>query len=233
MSIRPFSAVLFDLDGTICDSAPGIVDSLRSMLDQLGIPVPSDETLLTFVGPPILDTFRNALHMDPETQARALAIYREHYLAHGAMNARVFPGIDTVLATLHEAGVPISTATSKPETPATYMLERAGLTSDIDVITGASDDEVRSDKADVVAEALRRLEARGFDISRPVLVGDRSHDVEGAAACGVPTIFAAWGYGRPDEAANAIAEVAQPRDLLPLLLPDRAAVQQAPAAARS
>ncbi|WP_066517264.1 HAD hydrolase-like protein [Curtobacterium ammoniigenes] len=222
MSTRPFTAVLFDLDGTISDSAPGIVDSLRYMLDQLELPVPPLETLLTFVGPPILETFRSALHMDPPTEARALSIYRAHYLAHGVLDSRMFPGIDTVIETLHRSGVPMSTATSKPETPATAMLERYGLTRDIDVITGASDDETRSDKADVVAEALRRLGGRGFDISRPVLIGDRSHDVTGAAANGVPTIFAAWGYGQPAEARGAIAVAAQPLDLLPMLLPDHA-----------
>ncbi len=127
-----------------------------------------------------------------------------------------------MLHTLHRAGLPISTATSKPETPATYILEHYGLTGDIDVITGASDDEVRSAKADVVAEALRRLDARGFDVSRPVLVGDRLHDVEGAAAHGVPVVFAEWGYGSPAEATGTVAQAATPLDLLPILLPDAA-----------
>ena len=74
-------------------------------------------------------------------------------------------------------------------------------------------------KADVVEEALRRLRARWYDVSRPVLVGDRLHDVEGAAAHGVPTVFAEWGYGSPAEAADTIAQAATPLDLLPILLP--------------
>ncbi|MBY0175576.1 HAD hydrolase-like protein [Curtobacterium herbarum] len=216
---RPFTAVLFDLDGTISDSAPGILESLTYTFQQVGVPVPDHETLLSFVGPPILDTFRIAMGMDDELTERTLSVYREHYLSHGALDSLMYPGIDVVLHTLHEAGVPISTATSKPETPATYILEHYGLTGDIDVITGASDDEVRSAKADVVEEALRRLRARGFDVSRPVLVGDRLHDVEGAAAHGVPTVFAEWGYGSPAEAADTIAQAATPLDLLPILLP--------------
>ncbi len=88
----------------------------------------------------------------------------------------------------------MSLATSKPETPATLMLSHFGLLDSFDVVTGASDDEVRSSKEDVVAEALRRLVALGADVSNTVHVGDRKHDVEGAAANGVPTIFSDWGY---------------------------------------
>ncbi|WP_144765139.1 HAD hydrolase-like protein [Curtobacterium sp. 9128] len=220
---RPFSAILFDLDGTISDSAPGILESLTHTFRTVGVPVPDHATLMSFVGPPILDTFRVAMGMDEAMADRTLAVYREHYLSHGALDSAMFPGIDVVLRTLHEAGLPISTATSKPETPATYILDHYGLVGDIDVITGASDDEVRSSKADVVEEALRRLDARGFDVTRPVLVGDRLHDVEGAAAHGVPVVFAEWGYGSPAEAEGTIAQAATPLDLLPILLPESAA----------
>jgi phosphoglycolate phosphatase len=215
----PFSAILFDLDGTISDSAPGILESLTHTFRKVGVPVPDRDTLMSFVGPPIMDTFTTAMGMDAEQAEHTLAVYREHYFSHGALDSEMFPGIDVVLRTLHQAGLPISTATSKPETPATYILEHYGLTGDIDIITGASDDEVRSSKADVVEEALRRLEARGFDISRPVLIGDRVHDVEGATAHGVPVVFAEWGYGSPAEAVGTIATAATPLDLLPILLP--------------
>jgi phosphoglycolate phosphatase len=219
MSTSPFSVILFDLDGTISDSAPGIIASLTTTFERIGRPVPPVADLLSFVGPPILDTFRVSLGMDEAEAEHALTVYREHYFSHGALDSAMFPGIDVVLRTLHEAGLPISTATSKPETPATYILEHYGLLGDIDIITGASDDEVRSSKADVVEEALRRLDARGFDISRPVLIGDRLHDVQGAAVHNVPVVFAEWGYGSPAESVGTIAQAATPLDLLPILLP--------------
>ena len=100
------------------------------------------------------------------------------------------------------------------------ILDHYGLTGYFDFVMGASDDEVRSAKADVVAEALRRLDAAGHDVSRPVLVGDRLHDVEGARVHGVPVVFAEWGYGSPDEAEGTVAQAATPLDLLPILLPD-------------
>ena len=216
---RPYTAILFDLDGTISDSAPGILESMTHTFRTVGVPVPDHATLMSFVGPPIMDTFRTAMGMDDAQAAHTLAVYREHYLSRGALDSTMFPGIDVVLRTLHEAGLPISTATSKPETPATVILDHYGLTGYLDFVTGASDDEVRSAKADVVAEALRRLTAAGHDTSRPVLVGDRLHDVEGARVHGVPTVFAEWGYGSPAEAEGTVAQAATPLDLLPILLP--------------
>ena len=213
-----FSCVLWDLDGTIVDSAPGIIASLAYTYQQLGLEVPPYEEMLAWVGPPIMDSFRDLAHLDAEESARALAIYREHYITHGARHSPIFPGMPAVLRAVHEAGMPTSLATSKPEVPATLILESAGLTPYIDIITGASADEVRSAKKDVVAEALLRLTARGVDITRPVLVGDRRHDVEGAAANGVPTILVEWGYGSEEEKAGTIASAETPDDLLRLLL---------------
>ena len=123
-----------------------------------------------------------------------------------------------MLEAICKRGIPVSLATSKPELPATNMLNAYGLSRYFDVITGASEDETRSAKADVVAEALRRLAAIGADVSRPVMVGDRIHDVEGAAAHNVPTIYVEWGYGSPAEQAGAIATAATPEDLRTLLL---------------
>ena len=136
----------------------------------------------------------------------------------GAYDATQYPGVGLVLRAVHESPLYMSLATSKPETPATLILEHFNLARYFDVITGASDDEVRSAKKDVVAEALVRLAALGADISRPVLVGDREHDVHGAAANGVPTIFVDWGYGSVAEQAGAVAVVETPAELQTLLL---------------
>jgi phosphoglycolate phosphatase len=214
----PFTSILFDLDGTIIDSAPGITATLAHTFETMGLPVPSADELLAYVGPPILDSFRDRAGMSLGEAAEALAIYRPRYLESGALNSTVFPGVADVLRAVHAAGVPLSLATSKPETPATLMLSHFGLIDEFDIITGASDDEVRSSKQDVVAEALVRLTAFGADLSRPVLVGDREHDIEGASANGVPTIFVDWGYGSAAEQAGSIAVARTPADLHALLL---------------
>jgi phosphoglycolate phosphatase len=216
--VPDYTCVLWDLDGTIVDSAPGIIASLAFTYEELGLEVPPADQMLVWVGPPIMDSFRDLAHLDAEESARALAIYREHYIVNGARHSPIFPGMPEVLRTVHESGMPTSLATSKPEVPATLILETAGLIRYIDIITGASADEVRSSKQDVVAEALRRLAARGVDTSHPVLVGDRIHDIEGAAANGVPTIAVTWGYGSTAEHEKASAIVETPGELLALLL---------------
>ncbi|HEY4225390.1 MAG TPA: HAD hydrolase-like protein [Pseudolysinimonas sp.] len=213
----PYTAILFDLDGTIVDSAPGITATLAYTFERLGLPVPTPAELLAWVGPPILDSFRDLAGFDVEQSQRALDIYREKYLSTGVYDAALYPGIVDVLRAIGESDLPLSLATSKPETPARAVLEHFDVADVFDELTGASDDEVRSAKKDVVEEALRRLRAGGADLSRPVLIGDRHHDVEGAAHHGVPTIFVTWGYGAPAEAAGAVAVVDRPAELLPLL----------------
>ena len=217
MTERPYTAVLFDLDGTIVDSAPGITASLAKTLAEMHEPIQTPAELLRWVGPPILDSFRDLGGFDAEESQRALDIYRRHYLAEGVFDAAVYDGVPAVLRAISESRIPLSLATSKPETPATLVLEHYDLARYFDELTGASDDEKRSHKADVIAEALRRLAANGADLSRTIMIGDRIHDVEGAAANGLPTIYVTWGYGSPAESAGAADIVDHPAQLFPLL----------------
>lgn len=214
-----WSCILFDLDGTIADSAPGITSSLSYMFEALGRPVPTPEELRSYVGPPILDAFRDLAGMTQVESTQALAIYRQHYLEHSANGSPIFDGIPKVLRSIHEARIPLSLATSKPEFPASVILDHANLTQYFRVISGSSIDEIRSAKKDVIAEALNRFRMIGADLSNPVMVGDRDYDIEGAAAHGIPTIFVEWGYGSPSEQAGAIEVVQSAKQLLPLLLP--------------
>ena len=217
--MRPYTAILLDLDGTITDSAPGITDTLAYTFAAMGLLVPDADELLRYVGPPILDSFRDRAGMSLDERMRALEIYRERYLDRGAYDAVLYPGMGELVRDIAAAGIPLSLATSKPELPATLMLEHFTIAEHFTIITGASADETRSAKADVVAEALVRLRAMDADLSRPVMIGDRVHDVEGAAAHGIPTIAVRWGYGDEAEHAHAVAvadDVAALRGMLGL-----------------
>ena len=214
----PYSCILFDLDGTIADSAPGITASLGHVFEELGLPVPSQAELREWVGPPLLDAFRDRAGMTPEESAVALSIYRDHYISRGTKSSPIFEGIPEVLRAIHDAGVPLSLATSKPEFPASVILDHGNLTQYFRVLSGASIDEIRSAKKDVISEAMTRFRMIGVDVSRPIMVGDRDYDIEGAAANGIPSIFVEWGYGSPDEAEGSLTTVAHPSELIPLLL---------------
>jgi phosphoglycolate phosphatase len=214
---RTWSTVLFDLDGTIVDSAADITASLAHMFTELGLDVPSDEVLRSYVGPPLLDSLRLTAGFDDAEAWEALNIYRDHYGEH-VLRSPVFPGVTGVLQRVHAAGIPIALATSKPESMARVVLDHADLSQYFTVITGASDDEELSTKADVVAEALRRLQAKGIDTTDAVMVGDRGYDTLGAAANGVPTIMVEWGYGSPAEAGDTLAVVHSTDQLRSLLV---------------
>jgi phosphoglycolate phosphatase len=208
-----YSVVLVDLDGTIVDSAPGITATLSYTLERIGMPVPPPAQLLEFVGPPILDGFRDLAGLDPEQSATALGIYRTEYQETGAFDASPYPGVREALEAIRDTGLPLAVATSKPELQAKRILAHFGFDGLFVVIAGASEDEKRSEKADVIAWALRQLREAHVDPSRPVMIGDRIHDVEGAAEHGIPTVFVRWGYGSPAESAGAFAIAEQPSDL--------------------
>lgn len=200
-----WTCVLFDLDGTIADSAKGITAAFAATLAELGVDVPPLEELRTWVGPPPAETFRTRLGLPAAAAEEARRRYRSHYERIGNADVRAFPAITHVLEALSRAAIPIAVATSKPEHTAVEVLERLGVRRYFCVVSGASRDETISDKAAIVGEALRRLHENGVDTSNPVMVGDRVHDLVGAAKHGVPTVLVRWGYGEDWEHTDAIA----------------------------
>lgn len=193
----PPQLVIFDLDGTLTDSAEGIVASFLHALGHIGAPVPEGDLVARIVGPPMDDTFRAMLDEDAE---QAIAAFRAEYGSRGwAMNT-LFDGIEQLLADLRGAGVRLAVATSKLEQTARRILAHFGLDGYFEVIAGASPDGSRKTKEEVLAHALAALRPLP---ERVLMVGDRSHDVHGAAAHGIDTVVVGWGYGRADFADGA------------------------------
>ncbi|MGN6743025.1 MAG: HAD hydrolase-like protein, partial [Amnibacterium sp.] len=213
-TLEPYTVALVDLDGTIMDSAPGITATLTRTLERMGLPVPPPSRLVEFVGPPILDGLRDLAGLDPEQSQRALELYRDEYRRTGDFDARPYPGMREALEAVRDAGPTLAVATSKPESQAKRILAHFGFDDLFAVIAGASEDEVRSEKADVITWALQLLRGAGVDIDRPVMIGDRIHDVEGAARPAIPCVFVVGGYGDPAAAGGAIAVAETPVDLV-------------------
>jgi phosphoglycolate phosphatase len=210
--------VLFDLDGTLTDSAPGITNSLRRTFEAIGRPVHSEDELMAYVGPPLVDALRAHEGFTLAEAEHALEVYRGFAVESDLIDNAVFPGVVGLLRALKADGIPVATATSKPTSRAERILEHFGLREYFTFVGGASDDETRSSKADVIAYTLAELEKLGVDTSRPVLVGDRFYDVEGGNANDVPVIMVEWGYGSPAEAKGAMAVVHSVDQLRSLLL---------------
>ncbi|WP_046319395.1 HAD-IA family hydrolase [Mycobacterium sp. UM_Kg1] len=185
--------VIFDLDGTLTDSAAGIVASFRHALDRIGAPQPEGDLAARLVGPPMHHTLA-AMGLGEQTEA-AVAAYRADYTSRGWQMNTLFDGVAELLSDLRDAGVRLAVATSKVEPTARRILEHFGLDGYFDVIAGASVDGLRAAKADVVAHALAQLAPLP---QRVLMVGDRRHDVDGAAVHGIDTVLVGWGYGRSD-----------------------------------
>ena len=209
--------VIFDLDGTLTDSADGIVSSFRHALGQIGAAVPDGDLTSRIVGPPMHHTL-SAMGLAEHTEA-AIAAYRADYTSRGwAMNS-LFDGIGPLLADLRAAGVRLAVATSKAEPTARRILAHLGLDKHFEVVAGASVDGSRATKADVLAHALAQLQPLP---ERVLMVGDRRHDVEGAAVHGIDAVVVGWGYGQADFAdatamtggASHVATVAELRRAL-------------------
>jgi phosphoglycolate phosphatase len=203
--------VLFDLDGTLVDSTPGIWTSIRVAAAQVGLPEPTPAQLRSMVGPPLQEGFAAAFGLAGADVDRAVLAYRAHYAAGAMLDADVYAGIPELLAGLRADGALLAVATSKPESFAVGILAHVGLLAEFASVHAASLDGRVRHKEQVVAAAL----AAHLDGERPVLIGDRSHDVLGARAHGLPCIGAGWGPAPAGElvAAGAAVVAATPAEV--------------------
>lgn len=216
--MQQYQIILFDLDGTLTDSAPGILNSVRHACRQLQLDLPDEGTLQKFLGPPLPASFRDYLHLEEADIARAVAAFREYYPDKGIFENEVYAGIPALLKDLKAAGKTVLMATSKPEEFAKRIMAHFSLETCFDGIYGATMDETRTDKGEVIAYALHS--AGITDLHNAVMVGDREHDVKGAARNGLPCIGAVYGYGTARELseAGACALADTVEDLCRLLL---------------
>lgn len=205
--------ILFDLDGTLTDSGPGIMRCAALALAQYGLTLDA-AALRRFVGPPLRDSFARCGVPENEIE-QAIACFRTHYWTTGKFENAPYPGIPELLAALQTAGHRLFIATSKPEGLAREVLEHFALAHCFERICGASEDASRERKEDVIAYLL---ELTGRE-ERMVMVGDTSLDILGAAAQGIPAIGVAWGYGDADRMreAGAIAIARDAAELHTLL----------------
>ncbi|MBE6948063.1 MAG: HAD family hydrolase [Ruminococcaceae bacterium] len=200
--------ILFDLDGTLTDSGEGIINCVIYALEHYGLPIPSQEELRLFVGPPLPEMFVK-YGVKPENAVEAEDIFRERFIPIGMYENKVYPGIEELLQALRSDGHVLCIATSKPERMALTILEHFGLKKYFHYICGATLDHSRDTKEQVIAYLLSQCNSE-----YPwVMVGDTAFDVIGANAHSIPAIGVAWGYGDVDAmkeaGASAIAYTTQ------------------------
>ena len=207
-------AILFDLDGTLTDSGEGIMNCATLALEHYGLPVPDRETMKEIVGPPLRDSFIK-YGVPVDEVENAIAIFRGRYTTIGKYENRPYKGIVEMLAALKAQGHTLYIATSKPEPQAKDILAHFNLIKYFDLVAGASADESRATKEEVI----EYLKSMAGEVAQPIMIGDTVYDVKGAAVHGIPAIGVSWGYGNVADmvTAGAMAIADTPEHLMELI----------------
>ena len=211
---RTPSHLFFDLDGTLTDPRDGIVRCIVHTMTVLKKPIPADQALERFIGPPLARTFETLLGTTDEAVVRsAIDTYRERFGSIGIFENRVYPEIPSALAALGDRGRTLCLVTSKPTVFARRILDQFDLSRFFARIYGPELDDTRCTKASLVARALATERVAP---AAAVMIGDRGDDVEAARANGVRSIGVTWGYGSREEldAAGADQVVSTMQELL-------------------
>lgn len=199
-----FKAVIFDFDGTLCETAPGVVKSARYALEAFGYSVPEDDKELEFfIGPPLLVTFQERYGADAQTALELVKKYRERYTNQGVYESDLYDGIDGLLASLKKDGLKIGIASSKPQKYIETLLERFNVMKYFDSVCGVSFTADCESKASIISRCMAALGAQSEEV---FMVGDKRYDIDGAKANGILSVGAMWGYGTKFEFIEAGAD---------------------------
>lgn len=194
--------ILFDLDGTLTESGEGIINCVQYALEKLGKKEEHPENLQCFIGPPLKEQFMKYAGLSEEEAEQAVVYYRERYTTKGMFENCLYPKVPELLELLKINDKILGVASSKPEVYVKQILEHFQIADYFTAIVGSELDGRRTEKAEVIEEALRRMHLEE-ERDKVLMVGDRSHDVQGAISCGLQCIGVAYGYGSREELEKA------------------------------
>lgn len=199
--------VLFDLDGTLTDPKIGITTCVQYALKHFGIEEPNLDKLEPFIGPPLKESFMEFYGFDEKQGEEATQKYRERFQDTGIFENKIYGGIKNLLKQCKKNGAVLGVASSKPEVFVKRILEHFQIAQYFDVVVGSELDGRRTDKGEVIQEALRRLfKENDIEYDKVVMVGDRKFDINGARQNGIVSIGVSYGYGDIEELKEAKAD---------------------------
>ncbi|MCR4834602.1 MAG: HAD hydrolase-like protein [Butyrivibrio sp.] len=206
--MNKYKYILFDLDGTITESGPGIMNAAKYALKHYGIEENDISKLKLFVGPPLDVSFMDRYGFDKEKASEAIAKFREYYNVTGIFENSVYEGMKQLLESLRSSGYKIAIASSKPQVMVHRVLEHFDIQNYFDVIVGCELDGRRSKKEEVIEEVLDQFGfKKGDDLSDMVMIGDRCYDMTGAVEFGMTGIGVLYGYGTRKELEESGATI--------------------------
>lgn len=187
--------VIFDMDGTMADTAPGILSSFMAVPSELGIPKPPVEAYYSYMGGPLVDNMASIYGIDRITAVRAAEIFRKHYESVGFLNAVLYPGMKDLIRSLYGRGVKLGVATMKLDEYAKQLMVRWGIDDMFTEVVGAdSMSTVR--KTDMID---RCVHAAGTVPKKTIMVGDTANDYRAAMESGIGFVAVTYGYGFSSE----------------------------------
>ncbi len=214
--MKQYQTILFDLDGTLTDPGVGITKSVEYALNRYGITVNDRSELYPFIGPPLVDSFMKYYGFSKKKAFEAVDVYREYFRETGLFENEVYSGVPELLNALKTAKKTLLIASSKPEEFVFTILKHFNLLQYFDFVGGASMDETRAKKEDVLRYVLEKA---NVDPAKAIMVGDRKFDVEGAHAFGLDAVAVTYGYGSLEELTETKAEYLanSPQEILSIL----------------
>lgn len=201
--------IIFDLDGTISKSAPGILNAFEYALEKMGKTYSRDD-LYKYIGPPLRDSFVKEL--GEESADKGVDYYRQYYFKKGIFETEIYDGIQELIEELYDCGFDIYLATSKGEESSKKILEYFGILKFFSYISGSSDD--KNTKKKVIEHLLKESNLKS---SESIMIGDRSYDIEAANNLEIKTIAVAYGYGNNEEFEKASFIANYPYEILNII----------------
>lgn len=189
--------VFFDLDGTIVNSSEGIINAFKTTLKYFNIEVEDKFVLDFLIGPPLITIFQKYFKLNEEEADKAIKIFRRYYSEKGVNQNCLYEGIKELFQNLKNKGKTLIIATSKPTIFTEKILERHGIKQYFDFISGATLDDTRIKKGDIIKYAIENMNI--LNLEECIMVGDKSQDVEGAKQNNMKSIGVTYGFGTREE----------------------------------
>lgn len=204
--------IIFDLDGTLSDPKEGITQCVQYALKEFGIKADCDQ-LTSFIGPPLMDSFKQCFRFTDKEAVKAIEKYRERFDRVGKYENILYPGIKELLSQLKAEGYKLAVGSSKPEKYVIDILKYFKIYDDFDIVVGSEMNGERIHKKEVIEEVFSRNGKR----EKAIMIGDRKFDIEGAKENNIPSIGVLYGYGsvqelkdaQPDRFAFSVAELSE------------------------
>lgn len=195
--------ILFDLDGTIIEPKEGIINSILYALDKMQIKEPNIGNLNKFIGPPLIDSFKEYYGLDNQMANKAVEYFRGYFSKKGIKENSLYENVDFLLNDMHRKKINLFIATSKPTVFAKQIVKAYKLDNVFQQIIGSNLDNTRANKDEIIHYALNENQ---LIKSETIMIGDRNFDIIGANKNGIESIGVTYGHGTEKELKDSGAD---------------------------